>query len=505
MAVTITLTDGELAGETVTLPQVRRQFTMPGAEGPIYYRLNADGVTASEVPEGGDSGSVGGGGGGGVGPAGPTGPAGPEGPEGPAGAPGELVVAPLPRDDVELVTGVLAAGAEESTSIELGRSWHLLGIETDRPARVRLYPTAAHRDADAARPIDTDPDPETDHGVLAEFVTADALLALTCAPHVGGANRDDPVAATAYALVQNLDDLASSVAVTLTRMVLEGVETITVEGPEGPQGEPGPAGPEGPAGTGDGYASVPSVAWVSMMQWANGRYEPAGGEWGDPMYRLLQDGTVQLGGRSRKLGASDVIGALGGYASPGTDVELVVATTDGPRNAYIAANTSAEADGGEIVVAGLGIGDEVSLDSLSVTSNLGPLEAVDVIAPWIADPDFPLMASRHGHGMAGGALIDPSDLQVTTTWPNLFTAIASGWAADQGGPLGIISDDGAITGALWERIDDPWTSGDYNVVDWAVTFGPETGQKYIRPLLVASTTGDPDPTVGSTMIRLRFL
>jgi hypothetical protein len=61
-----------------------------------------------------------------------------------------------------------------------------MAIETDVPARTRLYTTTTARTADAARAIGDDPDLTTDHGVLMDFVTDSGLLVATLSPLVDG-------------------------------------------------------------------------------------------------------------------------------------------------------------------------------------------------------------------------------------------------------------------------------------------------------------------------------
>ena len=57
----------------------------------------------------------------------------------------------LARANAVILTASLAAGASESEVVELGKTAIVLAIEVSDDARVRLYDTTAHRDADAAR------------------------------------------------------------------------------------------------------------------------------------------------------------------------------------------------------------------------------------------------------------------------------------------------------------------------------------------------------------------
>jgi hypothetical protein len=88
------------------------------------------------------------------------------------------------RGTVAKTTASLAAGASESGTIDLGKSYRLMTISTSAPARVRLYTTTAKRDADAARALGTDP--TGDHGLMLEFVSTAGLLAADLSPTVDG-------------------------------------------------------------------------------------------------------------------------------------------------------------------------------------------------------------------------------------------------------------------------------------------------------------------------------
>lgn len=139
---------------------------------------------------------------------------------------GGYVLVPLPgsggeatgvRESVDYVTATLAAGAREFGTVAMGWTYELIRIEVDGPARVRLYDTTAHRDADAARERGTDPDPDTDHGVMLDFALEDAD-ARTLSPVVTGVTL---TGVNVPITVDNLDAGSSSVSVTLTYLRTE--------------------------------------------------------------------------------------------------------------------------------------------------------------------------------------------------------------------------------------------------------------------------------------------
>lgn len=99
----------------------------------------------------------------------------------------------------------------ELQTLAFAPSIRVFKIFTNRPARVRIYPTAAQRDADVSRPIGIKP--KGNHGRLFELVTSPGLTEYILSPIV------DMTSAQAfdskyYATVTNLDTVAGVVIVT---------------------------------------------------------------------------------------------------------------------------------------------------------------------------------------------------------------------------------------------------------------------------------------------------
>lgn len=126
-----------------------------------------------------------------------------------------------PRVDVGVVTAALAVNADAVGTIALGKSWRAMRITTDRAARVRIYGTAAQRDADRARGVGVDPTQGTDHGLLLEYVTTAATLSAWLTPEALGANGDAPLTTDAYITIENRSAGAGTVTVTITEQVIE--------------------------------------------------------------------------------------------------------------------------------------------------------------------------------------------------------------------------------------------------------------------------------------------
>lgn len=123
------------------------------------------------------------------------------------------------RGTAEYTTATLAAGAESSTgTVTLPATAALLKIETNYPARVRLYLSSAYRTADLSRLVTLDP--EGDHGCVLEEVTTGSVLALHLSPVAMWAGVNSGT--TGYLAVQNLDTVSRAITATFTLLSLEG-------------------------------------------------------------------------------------------------------------------------------------------------------------------------------------------------------------------------------------------------------------------------------------------
>lgn len=118
------------------------------------------------------------------------------------------------RATASLISSALAPAALQKTAIPLARSYRLFKISTDKAARVRLYATAAQRDADEARAIGTDP--TGDHGLIFEFVTTTLLLSAVLSPFVDGSSMESAPSANIPISITNLSGTSATVKVDLT-------------------------------------------------------------------------------------------------------------------------------------------------------------------------------------------------------------------------------------------------------------------------------------------------
>lgn len=111
------------------------------------------------------------------------------------------------------ITSALAANATESGAVTAFPGWRVIRLVTSRPARVRLYPTVAQRDADLNRGVGVAP--QGNSGRLLEVVTYAGALTWDMNPTVdlASANTLDP---TFFASVTNRDSVTGPVVTTYT-------------------------------------------------------------------------------------------------------------------------------------------------------------------------------------------------------------------------------------------------------------------------------------------------
>lgn len=110
-------------------------------------------------------------------------------------------------------TSLLTPGETEASSVIGFPGWRVIRLETNRPARVRLYSRSAQRDADLDRGIGVKP--QGNSGRLLEVVTYTGELSWDMNPTVdlAAVDKADP---TFYVSVTNLDLVTGSVVTTYT-------------------------------------------------------------------------------------------------------------------------------------------------------------------------------------------------------------------------------------------------------------------------------------------------
>jgi len=106
------------------------------------------------------------------------------------------------RASFDHITSSLVAGTTETGIVSAFPGWRVIRLATNRPARVRLYPTIAQRDSDLARGAGIRP--KGNSGRLLEVVTYAGALSWDMNPTVDLASiaTADP---TFFSSVTNLD------------------------------------------------------------------------------------------------------------------------------------------------------------------------------------------------------------------------------------------------------------------------------------------------------------
>jgi hypothetical protein len=114
----------------------------------------------------------------------------------------------------------LAPSATDSAqTIAIGKTGIAYRISTTRPARVRMYSSAAAQTADLARSVSTAP--TAGIGLLLEVVTTSSLLTIVLSPPSDYANEETVRLSTMALTIQNLDSATGTVGVTLQVITLE--------------------------------------------------------------------------------------------------------------------------------------------------------------------------------------------------------------------------------------------------------------------------------------------
>ena len=101
------------------------------------------------------------------------------------------------RQTATITTASLAPNTSAVGTIDLGRGYRLLTIDTSSPCRVRIYTNAGDRDADLSRQFGVDRPQGV--GLMLEFVSVAGLLSADLSPTVDGFTANG----TAYYSVTN--------------------------------------------------------------------------------------------------------------------------------------------------------------------------------------------------------------------------------------------------------------------------------------------------------------
>lgn len=123
------------------------------------------------------------------------------------------------RANATATTAALAALASQDLALTLGKTFALLRVASDVPARIRLYSSAAKRDADAGRPQTQTP--TGNHGLICEVITTADQLSWDLSPMVLGADLQAIPDGVIAARVENRGAPGAAITVTATHVPIE--------------------------------------------------------------------------------------------------------------------------------------------------------------------------------------------------------------------------------------------------------------------------------------------
>jgi hypothetical protein len=129
------------------------------------------------------------------------------------------------RGTVSYATPILVNNAIHNSVIPLSRSFLAYRVQTDAPARVRLYTRASYRTADALRPFGTPIAGE--NGLILDVQTSAGNLVYDLPNPVAGSNLEDTVTDDIALAVTNVSGFTQAINVTITRAPIEGAQTNT--------------------------------------------------------------------------------------------------------------------------------------------------------------------------------------------------------------------------------------------------------------------------------------
>lgn len=122
-------------------------------------------------------------------------------------------------ETVQIVTASLADGAQEQASINIGKAFHVLQIDSDAYCRLRLHKTGAAAVADAARTFSDRSFVGTQHKMICDVeLTSGTGLTWVLSPAPLGHNADLPMTDEIYYTVDN--GSGSTAVITIDVLVL---------------------------------------------------------------------------------------------------------------------------------------------------------------------------------------------------------------------------------------------------------------------------------------------
>jgi hypothetical protein len=125
------------------------------------------------------------------------------------------------RATTAVTSSSLATGAADATqTAPLGKGTIALVIQTDHPAWVRIYASAAAQSADSARLVTIDP--TAGSGVLLDVLTSGSALTIVLSPPLILFSSDGSSPVSLPITIVNEDTSTETITVTLTTVPFEG-------------------------------------------------------------------------------------------------------------------------------------------------------------------------------------------------------------------------------------------------------------------------------------------
>jgi hypothetical protein len=118
---------------------------------------------------------------------------------------------------VGITTPSLNVGQVYPTVVQIAKSFEVLAVGVNSPARLELYKTSAQQAADLTRSVN-DPVPiGTEHGIICDITMLTSTeLFWDCSPNFPGSNADSPQTTSIYITITNLGASASAISATIT-------------------------------------------------------------------------------------------------------------------------------------------------------------------------------------------------------------------------------------------------------------------------------------------------
>jgi hypothetical protein len=105
-------------------------------------------------------------------------------------------------------------------SLQMAKSFQLLGLSCNFPCRIRLYGNGGVQTLDLARALDAAPNAGTTQGMITDLVLDSSPFLWNYQNRIGG-NADSPQTSLIYITVTNLDNTSREITVSLAYVPLE--------------------------------------------------------------------------------------------------------------------------------------------------------------------------------------------------------------------------------------------------------------------------------------------